>query len=344
MISLQKRLNMYFSLKYFELTAGCRLILIFMAVIGGCMATTDSIQAGLFSKVSGVYVANYKNGVAMIHIVETPDHYLTGNHMLTAINKEGEVFKKSSAITGAVDGSNISLNFFNGAKSITAVLLDDNLRVIGLDDSPTVFQKSDINEFEKKAAMIEVASQTFLLRKSEEVKKEKFANEVDELYVSMERFIKVSNNIMHELNETEDRLKKITANMASLLEKERQLAKDKSVDAGSAEVQLVSSIIQENSATMNLQWNFNDIQANFRAHQQSTYNRVEELEKICQTSRELSPCEKFVQKLPLYREKYSNVKKNIDSWETAYKEEKLSQDQILEQARAVHEERYKSND
>jgi len=332
---------MYFSSEFFRFFAGFRLFFLFIvAVAVGCMVSVvDPVQAGLFSNISGVYVASYKNGVAMIHLVETPDHHLTGNHMLVVIDEKGEVLRNNSAVTGAVDGSNISLNFPHGTKSFTAVLAGDTLRVIGLDESPTVFQKSDLDEFEKKATMINATSQSLLLRKSEEEKKNKFVSDVGNLNSSMDNFVKASDDITQKLSETEERLQKITTKMASLLEKERQLADNK--NAGSAQMELVSSIMEGRSVTQSLQWDVNALQTKIRNHQQATYDRVDGMERECHNSSGLSACEKFLQSLPRYREKYSIVKRRISSWETVYNKEKPSQDQIFEQAQAVQNERYR---
>jgi hypothetical protein len=329
---------MYFSSvrsKFF--VVGHSLILILMAVI-----VMNSAQAGmLFGNVSGVYVANYINGVAMIQLVETSGNHLTGSYMLVAINTADEVITNNSGVTGAVGGSNISLTLTNSSKSISAVVTGDNIRVIGLDDNPTVFQKSDINEFEKKVAIIKATSQSNLVRKSEEAAKNKFVSDIDSLNNSMTELITVSENLVQQLGKTEKRLQDITKKMDAFLEKERQLSGNPNMNAGSAQMQLVSSIKEGQSITRSLQWDFFTLQTRFRSNQQTTYNRADEMEPACKKSKEISACDKFLQILPVYRGKYAILKKCIDSWETVYKIEESNQDRIFKQAEDVQNARYK---
>lgn len=311
----------------------CRIIFCCLVVL--CLA----IPATGMCSVSGIYVASYKNGVAMIQLVETPDHHLTGNHMLVFVNTVDEVVTNSSDIVGAVDGSNISLGFSHGAKSITAVASGNNLRVIGLDNNPTVFQKSDIDVFEKKVAIIKATSQSALARKAEEAKKSKFISDIDELNGSMVKLITVTDKIVQELNETENHLQNITKKMATALEDERRLAGNQSTNAASTRMQLVSSIMQGRSVTQRLHWDFDALQAQFRNKQQPTYSRATELETACQKSDGISVCNKFLQTLPLYREKYAITEKHFDAWMAVYQKEKSSQDRIFEHAQAIQMDR-----
>lgn len=302
----------------------------------------NSAQAGiLFGNVSGVYLANYKNGVAMIQLVETSGNHITGSYMLVAINTADDVITNNSGVTGAIDGSNISLTITNSSKSISAVITGDNIQVIGLDDNQTVFQKMDINEFEKRVAIIKANSRSNLVRKSEEAAKNKFVNDVDNLNNSMSKLITGSENLVQRLSKSENQLHDTTRKMEEFLERVRQFAGNQSMNAGSSQMQIVSSMMQSQSTTMRLQWDFNSLHTRFRNDQQTTFNSTDKMEPACEKSKEISVCDNFLKTLPIYREKYAIAKKSIDSWEAVYKTEKSNQDRIFKQAQDIQNARYR---
>jgi hypothetical protein len=295
--------------------------------------------------VSGLYIAHYSDGVAMLQIIETPDHHITGNLRMVAVKKEGELVRTSYTIVGAVDGQNISMELQSGSP-ITAVATGNSIRVVGLGESASVFQRGNLAEFERQAAALQTVSKVALdhraeqdqrakLVSAEQDKRAKLMTDVNDATASMARLLANSDKLTQTLASTQTRLRKITKQMAEYLAKARSLAGNTDSRAGFARAGYIQKVGEGTYTTASLQFEFQGLRREFDEKQTSTFNRTTVLEEACKQVSGASACNKFSEILPAYRARYAAMEQSLNGWSAVYQQEKLEQDRIDKEANAL---------
>lgn len=284
--------------------------------------------------VSGLYIAHYSDGVAMLQIIETPDHRISGNLRMVAVKKEGRLIRTSYTIVGAVDGQNISMELQHGSP-ITAVATGNGIRVVGLGENASVFQRGSLDEFERQAAALQSASRVALDHRAEEAQQAKLMTDVNDATASMTRLLASSDKLTQTLVSTQTRLRNITKQMAEYLAKARSLAGNTNSRAEDARAGYIQKVGEGPYATASLQFEFQNLRTQFGEKQTSTFNRTAVLEEACKQVNGISACNKFSEILPAYRARYAAMKQSLDSWSAVYQQEKLEQDRIAKEADAM---------
>lgn len=281
--------------------------------------------------VSGIYVAKYSNGVGMLQIIETPDHRITGSHRVVAVNKTGEIVHRSAGVSGAVDGSNISLEV-QGGPAISAIVAGNGLRVVGLDDKPTVFQRGSLADFETQATTFEATSATILARKVAQEKQDEFTVDLIKATAAMNRLLASVDKTTQALAGTQKRLHNITLQMADYLAKARALTGNQNSNVEFARAGYIQKVGEGPYATASLQGDFENLRRQFADKQTSTFTHATELEQGCKQATASAACTKFLEALPIYRTRYAAMVQALDSWSADYQLEKSEQDRIAKQA------------
>lgn len=284
--------------------------------------------------VSGLYIAHYSDGVAMLQIIETPDHHISGNLRMVAVKKEGELVRTSYTIVGAVDGQNISMKLQSGSP-ITAVATANGIRVVGLGGSASLFQPGDLDEFERQVAALQSVSKAALDQKAEQSQRAKFMTDVNDATASMTRLLASSDKLTQALASTQTRLRNITKQMAEYLRKAHSLAGNTNSKAEDARAGYIQKVGEGPYATASLQFEFQNLRTQFDEKQTSTFNRTTVLEKACKQVNGVSACKKFSEILPSYRARYATMEQSLTGWSTVYQQEKLEQDRIAKEADAM---------
>ena len=285
--------------------------------------------------VSGIYVATYSNGVGMLQLIETPDHRITGSHRVVTVNKTGEIVRTSAGVSGAVDGSNVSLEL-QGGTAISAIIVSNGLRVVGLDDKPTVFQRGSLANFETQVTAIESASSKILVLKEAQEKQDKLAADVNDATDTMNRLLAGADKTTQALADTQTRLHNITMQMADYLAKARGLAGNQNPNAEFARAGYIQKVGEGPYATASLQWGFDNLRQQFADKQTSTFTRATELEQSCRKATAPAVCAKYLEILPAYRTRYAAMAQALDTWSDGYQQEKGEQDRIAKEADAFN--------
>lgn len=285
--------------------------------------------------VSGLYLARYNDGVAMLQLIETPDHHITGNLRVVVVKKGGELVRTSYAITGAADGQNVSMER-QGGSPITAIATGNGIRVVGLSESASVFQRGSLDEFERQVAALQGVSKVALNHRAEHVQRTKLIADVNNATDSMARLLASSDNLTQALARTQTRLHNITKQMAEYLAKARSLAGNTNSRTEHTRDGYVQKVGEGPHATANLHFEFQNLRMQFSKKQTSTFNRTNALELACKQANGVSACNKFNEILPVYRAQYVVMEKAFDGWSAVYQQEKSEQDRIEKEANAVH--------
>lgn len=323
------------------------------SIFGFCMHRIRIILAALcltaptlgLCSVSGLYIAHYSDGVAMLQIIETPDHRITGNLRMVAVKKEGRLIRTSYTIVGAVDGQNISMELQLGSP-ITAVATGNGIRVVGLGESASVFRRGSLDEFERQAAALQSASKVALDQRAEEAqraklirteqdKRAKLMTDVNDATASMTRLLASSDKLTQTLVSTQTRLSNITKQMAEYLAKARSLAGNTNSKAEDARAGYIQKVGEGPYTTASLQFEFQNLRTQFGEKQTSTFNRTAVLEEACKQVNGISACNKFSEILPSYRARYAAMKQSLDGWSAVYQQEKSEQDRIDNEANVL---------
>ncbi len=105
-----------------------------------CCLAALVLLVGCKKDVSGTYLLYDQGGVCWLQLVRTPDNHLTGQLITSLLKTDGEIERRSMALTGAVDGENVSLTggglFGLSPTTFSGTIEGDTLTLTGVQSTP----------------------------------------------------------------------------------------------------------------------------------------------------------------------------------------------------------------
>jgi len=102
------------------------------------------VLSGCRRKISGSYLASDKVAVCWLQLVRTPDNHLTGQIVLSTLKPDGQIEHQSVALTGPVNGENVTLTgsgFLALASATLSGTFDANsLTLTGVQSTPIILK------------------------------------------------------------------------------------------------------------------------------------------------------------------------------------------------------------
>lgn len=319
--------------------------------------------------VSGSYIAKFTNAVGLLQLVETPGKHVTGQLQMV-VNIDGEVQNNSYSVTGAVDGSNISLSLKPN------LLLSESVPESGTFNSSTImvtgkfasaqpvmttFVRADAREFQPlvkaindQAEGVRAAKATAAARQrevqAEAAAREKaaqqerdFVNGLEALVRRMDHFDSAVNSILGKVPAAEQRYHAITAQMRENLRKERSLAGNP--NAGVARSQISIAINQGSIATDQLHNEVQPTQWDYENNAVPLMKQAAAAETTCrglqngtgddlasQTDARNAACKQLLDAGGRFKPKFDAFSQNLKHLEEVYQQEHTAQVQLINDA------------
>jgi hypothetical protein len=202
---------------------------------GLCALAAVIVMAGCQRNISGSYIASDSSSVCWLQLVRTPDNHLTGQLAESILKPDGTVEQNSTAVTGAVDGENVSVSGsgFLGLQSFTlaGTLSGDTLTLTGVQSIPIAFRRSTPVDYHAKVADLNARSQSILHAKAVVQAQQRtfqaqadFVVQVDQLIGRMTRFDLEADIHLARFPGAEKSYTTITGRIEAYVARERQLA------------------------------------------------------------------------------------------------------------------------
>src|SRR5579859_7214861 len=158
-----------------------------------------SLVTGCQRNISGSYLAGDNSAVLWLQIVRTPDNQLTGQLAANVLKQDGTIEQNSVAVSGAVDGENVTIqgSRFFGLESfvLSGTLSGDVLTLTGAQSVPLTFTRSTSSEFQARVSELNARSQSVIHAKAAAQSQlrtleaqRRFVSEVDNLIGRMQQF------------------------------------------------------------------------------------------------------------------------------------------------------------
>lgn len=200
-----------------------------------CGASALLTLTGCQRNISGSYMARDQSVVVWLQLVRTPDNHLTGQLAATTIKPDGSIERDSSSLTGAVDGSNVTLSGsgFLGLQSFTlAGTFDGNtLTLTGGQPGAMTFKRSTIAAYQEQLADLNASAQQVVKGKADaEARQRTFQSQrsfvagVDSLIQRMEQFDSAADVHLGRFPNAERGYAAVTAKVTEYVARERRLA------------------------------------------------------------------------------------------------------------------------
>lgn len=322
------------------LSIGKRALLIATLV---CTMSCVEARAGT----SGVYISRFTNAVEMLQLVETPDHHVSGQLQAVIHTGDGNIETDSYQVSGAADGSNITLTLklnalLSDPVTETGAFDGDKLELtgkLGADQPQTlVFAKSTVTEFLSLANVVRDQARFAKVRKvtAEEKQKEE---EVEQEFVSgtaklanrMQHFVSVAEALLPKFPIVEKQYQTISSNMYTYYRKERVLAGNSNGSVARGQINVALS--QASISTDQLHNQVQITQRDFENNIVPLSTQVDSAERSCSIVQTSTPrnsdqpkderdsvCGTLKNAEPQFRQAYDAMAKNLAEAEAAYRQ------------------------
>lgn len=202
---------------------------------GLCALAAAILMAGCQRNISGSYIASDSNSACWLQLVRTPDNHLTGQLAESTLKPDGTVEQNSTAVTGAVDGEDVSVSGsgFLGLQSFTlaGTFSGETLILTGVQSLPIAFRRSTPADYQAKVADLNARSKSVLHAKAVAQAQQRtfqaqadFVAQVGQLIGRMTRFDSEADSQLARFPGAEKSYSTITAKIDAYVARERQLA------------------------------------------------------------------------------------------------------------------------
>lgn len=110
------------------------------------------LLVGCRQEISGAYLATSSDTVLCLQLVQAPDSRLTGQFNISALQPGGKINRRSIAITGAVDGENVTImsNGLFGYQigTLSGTAQGNTLTLTGTQPGPLIFRRASLNDYQ----------------------------------------------------------------------------------------------------------------------------------------------------------------------------------------------------
>lgn len=322
-----------------------------------CALATAILMAGCQRNISGSYIASDSSSVCWLQLVRTPDDHLTGQLAVFILKPDGTVEQNSTAVTGAVDGENVSVSGsgFLGLQSFTlaGTLSGDTLTLTGVQSIPIAFRRSTPADYQAKVADLNARSQSILHAKAVAQAQQRmfraqedFVAQVDRLIGRMTRFDSEADIHLGRFPNVEKGYKAITAKAASYIARERQLAGIP--NAYNTRVQLSNAVIQAENVTEQMHDQGVSLQSSLEGNIKPLADQATALEQQChavsQNSGSLTPaevqnvnaaCDRLTSAEAPFQQKYAAMSDGLAHLEQVYQREQNTQQGLIQESQQL---------
>lgn len=328
-----------------------------MRRIALCGLAALILLSGCKRDISGMYLVNDKVAVCWLQLVRTPDNHLTGQLIGSVLKSDGQVERSSVALTGAVDGENVSLTGggFLGLSTTTfsGTLEGDSLTLTGVQPTPITFKRASLAEYQAQIGGQNNRAQAILSERAAAASRKRTFQEqknflagIYELINRMQRFDADADVHLGWFPKAEKRYEAITAKIEEYVARERQLAgkPDRAVDRS----QLAVDATQVSLDTDQMHFDAQSLQSSLQMNIAPLASEEATMEQTCNengsVSSNLTPaqiderkpaCSRLLGVAALFRQKYSAMSAGLSHLEEVYAREKKAQGSLLSTAQKL---------
>jgi hypothetical protein len=333
-----------------------------------CCFAALVLLVGCKKDVSGTYLLYDQGGVCWLQLVRTPDNHLTGQLITSLLKTDGEIERRSVALTGAVDGENVTLTggglFGLSPTTFSGTIEGDTLTLTGVQSTPITLKRASFAEYQAQIAQENShaqeiratkagaearaeASRAAVQSRAEALQAERnFTAEIDDLVAKMQQFDTEADVHLGKFPNAEKQYKAITEQMADDVAHERQLAGnlDKAVDRSQLDVAATQASFttdqmhyQAKSLQSSLQMNIAPLVSQDIVAEQECTNSgsiTSDLTAI-EIDRRQAACSRLSSTGPLFRDKYTALSAGLRNLEDVYAHEKQAQGSLLATAQKL---------
>lgn len=322
-----------------------------------CCLAALVLLVGCKKDVSGTYLLYDQGGVCWLQLVRTPDNHLTGQLITSLLKTDGEIERRSMALTGAVDGENVSLTggglFGLSPTTFSGTIEGDTLTLTGVQSTPITLKRASLADYQTQVAQQNSRAQAILTAKADAATRERtfqvqknFLAGIDQLISRMQQFDADADVHLGKFPNAEKHYEAITEQIADDVARERQLAgdPDKAVDRSQLDV----AATQESITTEQMHYEAQSLQSSLQMDSTPIASEEATLEQGCNeghsVTSDLTPiqiderkpaCSRLMSAASLFRQKYSAMSSGLSHLEDVYAHEKQAQGSLLATAQKL---------
>lgn len=313
-----------------------------------------SLLTGCQRNISGSYLASDNGAVVWLQIVRTPDNHLTGQLAANVLKPDGTVEQNSVAVTGAMDGENVTIQgsrFFGLESFILSGTLSGNmLTLTGAQSVPLSFTRSTSSEFQARVSELNARSQRIIHAKAAAQSQlrtleaqRRFVLAVDQLIGRMQQFDSKADLHLGRFPGAERAYAGITAKVSAYVARERQLGENP--NAAVAPGQLSVAADQAAIQTEQIHNQGEALQSALETNVKPMTNQAGAFEQQChavsRSPGNLTPdevqsvnaaCAQLESAAPPSRAKFSAMSAGLSHLEQIYQRERSAQQQLIQES------------
>ncbi len=321
---------------------------------GLCGLAAVILMAASHPNISGSYIASDQGSVCWLQLVRTPDNHLTGQLAVSALQPDGTVEQKSTAVTGAVDDENVTISgsSFLGLPSFTlaGTLEGNTLTLTGVQAIPLVFKRSTMSDYQAQVAALNARSQSILQARAVAQAQQKtyvaqaeFVGGIDQLIAKMVQFDSDADVHLGRFPGAEKAYKAITARVDAYVARERQYAGNPNASATRGQLSVAANQTaiqteQMHNQTVSLE---TSLEGNIKPLADQATAFEQQCHAILQNSGNLTPaelqnvnaaCNRLASAVGPFRQKYSAMSAGLADLEQVYHRERNTQGRLIQES------------
>jgi hypothetical protein len=319
-----------------------------------CLLTL-ALLCGCQRNISGTYIASDSGSVIWLQLVRTPDNHLTGQVDISTLKPDGTIDQRSSPITGAVDGEDVSLTttrlFGLQTTALSGTLNGDTLTLTGPQAQPVVLKRSSLTVYQAQMNQLNGRSQATLAAKAAALARENaersqrnFVQAIDRLIEQMKQFDQQADVHLARFPAVEKQYEAITAKVRDDVERERHLAGNPNASVTRSQLSIAAT--QVSYATEQLHYEGQSLESSMAPITNQLLTDGRSYGQVCQAlaatphpnltpeqeGAETSACDRLRDAIPLFRPKYNAFEGGLTHLEQVYTQEKNAQQALLQTA------------
>lgn len=325
-----------------------------MRSAGQCGLVAMLLMVGCHRDISGAYLASDQTGIGWLQLVRTPDNHLTGQLSAYMLKPDGTIDQSSTAVTGAVDGENVTLTAsrFLGLETVTlsGTLKGDTLTLTGSQPIPVTFKRAALSAYQAQVADLNNRSQSILKAKAVAQAQQRvfqlqanFVAQVDRIIGQMGQFDAQADVHLGRFPGAEKAFGAITTRIEQYVSRERQLAGNPnagvtrgqiSVAASQAEIQTDQMHNQIVALESSMTGNVKPLDDQATADERDCHAVAQNSGKLTQDelNNVNAACDRLETALPTFREKFGAMNGGLAHLEQVYQRENSKQQQLIQES------------
>jgi chromosome segregation ATPase len=314
-----------------------------------CIVLALILANGCQREISGVYVAQFPDGVWRVQLVRIPDNRLSGEMETAVLKADGKIVLNSVPVSGAINGANVTMSAsMLGFQVVTlSGTLDGNeLTLTGSQSEPVVLRKSDISGFQTEIKTLNIKSEKLIANKAALARalqaQQNFSSEITRILRQIPDFNAKADLYLSKFPAVEERLHAITAKMAELVDREKQLAGRSNSEVTRS--QLADGVNEGSITAGQLHNDIQSLRASLDTNVQPLSVEIPNLRETChhvpaitrgQSEGDSAACEQMSRLDGPFREKLDALTRGLDRLERICTEEQRAQHALLETAQRL---------